>query len=187
MDRMPKEFKLVFYLTFVHTIYMGFYFAGLFYKLSRAESTLRTACLITGIITLAFFVIPLILFFFRIQFGRIWLIFDYFIQSLIMCCLIPAFIFFRETATLISKAFSTGIFFPYLLAAVLGLTPDRAYLAFIIILAWSIYNLVLLFNKELKTYIKTGEYQLTNSQRYVSIVMIVYFASLALLTFLINL
>ncbi len=187
MDRMPKEFKIIIYLTSIHAIYSIFYFAGLFFKFLRVESPVKTLIIYFALIFTLLFLIPLILFFFKNEAGRIWLIIDFILEAVFNLSFAIGLIYFKETASLISRLLSTDFFTPYLILATMGMVPKKSFIAFLVLFVWCIYILVLLFNKDLRKFIKEKEYPAVNTQKYTSTVVFAYFISLAIITFLINL
>lgn len=187
MDRMPKEYKIAIYIISIQVIYSLFYFFGLFYKFNRVDSPLKYWIIYFSLFVTLLFLIPLLFFYFKKESGRIWLICNYIFLILFDIFMAISLLFFKETASIISKLLNLDTFTPYLMLATIGMIPNKSFIAFIILLAWSIYTLIILLNREVRIFIKEKNYPLVNTQRYTSFIVFAYFASLVVVTFLINL
>jgi hypothetical protein len=187
MDRMPKEYKIIVYLTIIHIIYSTFYFAALFFKFAKGNSPLKNYIIVFSLPVIFFFAIMLFLFYKKKALGRFGLIAAYIVEGVVYATFIFGLIFFKDLAKFLARKLSTDIFTFYLILASLGISTLKGIIAFIIMLAWSVYLIYLLAHKEVKKFIKEKTYPPVNTQKYTLLIMSLYFASLVLITFLINL
>jgi len=187
MDRMPKEYKIIVYLTIIHIIYSTFYFVALFFKFAKGNSSLKNYIIAFSLPVIFLFAIMLFLFYKKKALGRLGLITAYVVEGILYATFISGLIFFKDLAKFLARKLSTDIFTFYLLLASLGINTLKGIIAFIIMLAWSIYLIYLLTYKEVKKFIIEKTYPPINTQKFTLLVMSFYFASLVLITFLINL
>ncbi len=180
MDRMPKEYKIAVYAIILGIAYFFLYsliFYGKFYYKPFFAASI--AIVLVYIILLVFLIR-------KSNISRILLAVVSLIQSALFLLAMFSLVFFKQSIVLFSKVTHKTAFTFYLLLGQLGTTPDKGIFASLIVSVWGLFVAYLLLNRETARFTKEKTYDLVDTSRETSIVILILFAAIAILYFLVR-
>ncbi len=179
-DRMPKEYKIAVYAIVIGTLYFLLYSLVLYGKFKH------TSFFIFSLAISLVYGVLLIFLLLKSNFARILLGIISVIQSVLFFAVFIFLLFFSKTSVYFAKILHTGVFTFYLLIAQLGTTPDRGAIAAVLLTLWNAGVAYLLFHKETKRYTKEKTYELVDTRKETTVAVLIIFAVIAALYFLVR-
>ncbi len=179
-DRMPKEYKIAVYAIVIGTLYFLLYSLVFYGKFKYMPFFLFSIALslIYGIL--------LVFLLFKSNIARILLGIISVLQSVIFAGVFVLLLFFHKSAVYLAKTLHTGVFTFYLLVAQLGTTPNKGAVAALILMLWNVGIAYLLFHRETKRYTKEKTYELVDTRKETTVAVLIIFAVIAILYFLVR-
>ena len=180
MDRMPKEYKIAVYAIILGTAY--FFLYSLIFYAKFHYKPLFTA----SVISILLYIILLVFLIRKSNIARVLIAVISLIQSALFLLVMLSLLFFKQSIVLFSKVTHTSVFTFYLLLGQLGTTPNKGIFASLIVLGWGLFVAYLLLNGETAKFINEKTYDLVDTRRETSIAILILFAAIVILYFLVR-
>ncbi len=180
LDRMPKEYKIAIYAIILGTAYFFLYSLIFYAKFKFKPFFIGALAIVFIYLLLTFFLIR------KSNLARILLVIVSVLQSVLFIVIFVMMLFFKQSAVILSKLLHIGAFSFYILMGQIGTTPNKGIFASLIIAAWGLAVAYLLMNKETSRYIHEKTYELVDTHKETSVAIIVLFAIIVILYFLVR-